>query len=95
MALSGSAGRRYAEALSDLASDPASVERFRASLERLSSAIGPETIAVLRDPRVSLEHRRDALTGAIRTNMILGAALTEGLGILAFVLGILLWTKTV
>ena len=31
--------------------------------------------------------------GAIRTNMILGAALTEGLGILAFVLGILLWTR--
>ena len=30
---------------------------------------------------------------AIRTNMILGAALTEGLGILSFVLGILLWTR--
>jgi F-type H+-transporting ATPase subunit c len=31
--------------------------------------------------------------GAIRTNMILGAALAEGLGILSFVLGILLWTR--
>ena len=30
---------------------------------------------------------------AIRTNMILGAALAEGLGILSFVLGILLWTR--
>ena len=29
----------------------------------------------------------------IRTNMILGAALAEGLGILSFVLGILLWTR--
>ncbi len=65
MALSGSAGRRYAEALIDLAGDPATVERFRASLERLSLAIGPETIAALRDPRVSLEHRRDALVAAI------------------------------
>ena len=33
--------------------------------------------------------------GAIRTNMILGAALAEGLGILSFVLGILLWTRIV
>ncbi|TMG52947.1 MAG: F0F1 ATP synthase subunit C, partial [Chloroflexi bacterium] len=32
---------------------------------------------------------------AIRTNMIIGAALAEGLGILAFVLGILLSGKTV
>jgi F-type H+-transporting ATPase subunit c len=31
--------------------------------------------------------------GAIRTTMILGAALAEGLGILSFVLGILLWTR--
>ncbi|TMD60433.1 MAG: ATP synthase F0 subunit C [Chloroflexi bacterium] len=31
--------------------------------------------------------------GRIRTNLIIGAALAEGLGILSFVLGILLWTK--
>lgn len=37
--------------------------------------------------------RNPDASGPIRTNMILGAALAEGLGILAFVLGILLWTK--
>lgn len=37
--------------------------------------------------------RNPDAAGAIRTNMILGAALAEGLGILSFVLGILLWTK--
>jgi len=66
VALSGSAGRRYAEALIDLAGDRATVESYRASLERLARAIGPSTIAILRDPRVSLEHRRDALTGATK-----------------------------
>ncbi len=39
MALSGSAGRRYAEALIDLAGDPAAVESFRVSLDRLAGAI--------------------------------------------------------
>lgn len=66
MALSGSAGRRYAEALIDLAGDPATVESYRASLERLARAIGPSSIALLRDPRVSLDHRRDALSGAVK-----------------------------
>lgn len=65
MALSGSAGRRYAEALIDLAGDPATVERFRTSLVRLAEAIGPASIAMLRDPRVSLEHRRNALMSAL------------------------------
>jgi F-type H+-transporting ATPase subunit c len=37
--------------------------------------------------------RNPDAAGAIRTNMILGAALAEGLGILSFVLGILLWTR--
>jgi len=37
--------------------------------------------------------RNPDAAGAVRTNMILGAALAEGLGILSFVLGILLWTK--
>lgn len=66
MALSGSAGRRYAEALIDLAPDPARVEAFGTSLQRLRQAIGPASIALLRDPRVSLEHRRDALAAAIK-----------------------------
>ncbi len=66
MALSGSAGRRYAEALIDFADGPGAVERFRASLERLTGAIGPGTIALLRDPRVSLDHRRAALVAATK-----------------------------
>ncbi|HUG06273.1 MAG: ATP synthase F0 subunit C [Chloroflexota bacterium] len=37
--------------------------------------------------------RNPDAAGLIRTNMILGAALAEGLGILSFVLGILLWTR--
>ncbi len=37
--------------------------------------------------------RNPDAAGAIRTNMILGAALAEGLGILSFVLGILLYLK--
>ena len=37
--------------------------------------------------------RNPDAAGNIRTTLILGAALAEGLGILSFVLGILLWTK--
>ncbi|MBI3521626.1 MAG: ATP synthase F0 subunit C [Chloroflexi bacterium] len=37
--------------------------------------------------------RNPDAAGTIRTTLILGAALAEGLGILSFVLGILLWTK--
>ena len=37
--------------------------------------------------------RNPDAAGAIRANLILGAALAEGLGILAFVLGVLLWTR--
>ena len=39
--------------------------------------------------------RNPDAAATIRTNMIIGAALAEGLGILAFVLGILLSGKTV
>ena len=66
MALSGSAARRYAEALIDLAADPSEVEAYREALERVARAFGPETIALLRDPRVSLEHRREALASATK-----------------------------
>ena len=64
MALSGSAARRYAEALIDLAADAAAVEAYRESLERVARAFGPATVALLRDPRVSLDHRREALAAA-------------------------------
>jgi F-type H+-transporting ATPase subunit c len=39
--------------------------------------------------------RNPDAAATIRTNMIIGAALAEGLGILSFVLGILLSGKTV
>lgn len=65
MALSGSAARRYAEALIGLAADAAAVDAYRASLERVSAALGPATIQVLRDPRVSLDRRRAALVAAV------------------------------
>lgn len=38
--------------------------------------------------------RNPDAAGLIRNNLIIGAALAEGLGILSFVLGVLLWTKT-
>ncbi|MBM4420404.1 MAG: ATP synthase F0 subunit C [Chloroflexi bacterium] len=37
--------------------------------------------------------RNPDAAGTIRTTLILGGALAEGLGILSFVLGILLWTR--
>lgn len=66
MALGGSAARRYAEALYDIAAREHAVPDYRASLERMSSALGPETIRALRDPRISLERRRGALDAASR-----------------------------
>lgn len=61
MALGGSAARRYAEALFDIASSENAIDAYRASLDRLAKAFGPETVRALRDPRVTLEHRRAAL----------------------------------
>lgn len=60
-ALSGSAPRRYAEALLQVATAAKAVPAYRQSLERLASALGPETIALLRDPRVPMAARREAL----------------------------------
>jgi F-type H+-transporting ATPase subunit delta len=60
-ALSGSASRRYAEALLQRAVAEKAVPEYRASLERLASGVGPEVIRILRDPRVPLERRRESL----------------------------------
>ncbi len=64
MALGGSAPRRYAEALLDLATEERAVAAYRESLERLATAFGPDVVHVLRDPRVPLERRRAALEAA-------------------------------
>lgn len=60
-ALSGSAARRYAEALLQVATPQKAVPAFRSSLERLAFALDPKTIALLRDPRVPMAARREAL----------------------------------
>lgn len=66
MALSGSSARRYAEALLDFAIREKAVDAYRASLERVATALGPDTLRVLRDPRISLERRRAAVDAATK-----------------------------
>ena len=61
MPLGGSGARRYAEALFDIASSENAIDAYRASLDRLAKAFGPETVRALRDPRITVEHRRAAL----------------------------------
>jgi F-type H+-transporting ATPase subunit delta len=62
----GSTARRYAEAMLALARDDRTVERFRESLDRVGTALDRETIAVLRDPGISLTRRQDALAAATK-----------------------------
>ena len=64
MALSGSAARRYAEALLDLATAEGTVAEYRVSLERLAQGIGPQAIRSLRDPRAPLARRQAAVAAA-------------------------------
>jgi F-type H+-transporting ATPase subunit delta len=63
-ALSGSAPRRYAEALLQVATAEKSIPAYRRSLDRLASALAPEVIRLLRDPRVPMAKRREALDAA-------------------------------
>ena len=64
MALEGSAARRYAEAMLDLALAAKSVEAYRASLERLGSAFDAATVRALGDPGVPIAARRAAAAAA-------------------------------
>ena len=66
MALSGSAARRYAEALLALAPDERTVVAFRTSLEKLAPVFDRVTVAGLRDPSVPMKQRVEALTTALR-----------------------------
>src|SRR6185503_7562109 len=65
MALSGSAARRYAEALLALSSSDRAVAEHRAALEKLGPAFDRATIAGLRDPSVPMKKRIEALSAAL------------------------------
>jgi F0F1-type ATP synthase, delta subunit (mitochondrial oligomycin sensitivity protein) len=61
MALSGSAARRYAEALLDLAKAEDAVDAYRTSLDSLAAGISPGSIRALRDPSVPVKQRLAAI----------------------------------
>ncbi len=64
MALAGSSARRYAEAMLDIATEEKATGRFRASLDRIASALDPLTIGLLRDPSLPLARRLAAVREA-------------------------------
>jgi F-type H+-transporting ATPase subunit delta len=66
VALAGSGARRYAEALLEIATAERAVPAYRRSLEDLAAAFDAETVRVLRDARVPLERRRQALRAATK-----------------------------
>jgi len=61
VALSGSAPRRYAEAILDLATAENAVDAYRASLDILAAGISPQAIRALRDPSVPVKQRLAAI----------------------------------
>jgi len=65
LALSGSAARRYAEALLALGPDERTVSAFRTSLEKLAPVFDRATVAGLRDPSVPMKQRVEALSAAL------------------------------
>jgi F-type H+-transporting ATPase subunit delta len=65
LALSGSAARRYAEAVLALAVDERAVAELRTSLEKLAPVFDRVTIAGLRDPSVPTKQRVEALSAAL------------------------------
>jgi F-type H+-transporting ATPase subunit delta len=66
VALSGSAARRYAEAIFDLAAAEKAVDAYRASLDSLAEAITPQVIRALRDPSVPVKLRVAAVDAATK-----------------------------
>ncbi len=64
MALSGSAARRYAEAVHDLALAENAVDAYRASLDSVAAAFAPQTLRALRDPSVPMQQRLAAIEAA-------------------------------
>jgi F-type H+-transporting ATPase subunit delta len=66
MALRGSPGKRYAEAILELAVERDQIEEWLASLERLSGALSREVLRLLDAPSVSFQIRRQALEAATK-----------------------------
>lgn len=64
MASSGSAARRYAEAILDLAVAEKAVDAYRASLDALAAGITAQSIRALRDPSVPVKRRLEAVDAA-------------------------------
>ncbi len=64
MAISGSAARRYAEALYDLASLDNAVPAYAASLDRMRRVLAADILRALRNPGVPFHSRRAALDAA-------------------------------
>lgn len=60
MALTGSAARRYADALMDIALEEKAVDAYRASLDKLAAAFSERFLDILRDPSRPLERRLQA-----------------------------------
>jgi F-type H+-transporting ATPase subunit delta len=65
VALSGSAARRYAEALLALSPNERAVAELRTSLEKLAPVFDRATVAGLRDPSVPMKQRIEALNSAL------------------------------
>jgi len=66
VALSGSAPRRYAEAILDLATSEKAVDAYRASLDSLAAGLSPQSIRALRNPSVPVRQRLAAVTAATK-----------------------------
>lgn len=66
MALSGSAPRRYAEAIFDLATAEQAVDAYRASLDSLAAGLSPQSIRALRNPSVPVKQRLAAVEAAAK-----------------------------
>ena len=66
MPLGGSAARRYAEAMFEVAVRENAVPEYRASVERVRDALGPEIVRWLRDRVVPVDRRRAALEAATK-----------------------------
>ena len=64
MALSGSAARRYAEAMLDLATGEDAVAAYRASLDKLAEAFAGGPLRALRDPSIPMQKRVGAALAA-------------------------------
>lgn len=66
MPLGGPGARRYAEALFEVAARENALDGYRTSLERARDALGPDIVRWLRDRRIPIDRRREALGDATR-----------------------------